>query len=268
VFALIPSKVSNVLARQIIEVGRWLVETGLTDGTSGNVSVRCPDGVTALITPSGRDYRLLTKRDLVRIHLGSGKAVGRLKPSSEWQLHRAIYQARPDVGAIIHHHATWASAVAVARKTIPVLIDEAADIGPIPTAPYAPSATQKLAEAISLELVKGINAVLLANHGAVAVGRDLKEASRRALEVERLAKIYIGAELLGGAYALNQAEIAMSREFFETYRAAPEERRRLLPTLRGVARPAGLSHLLSYGIQASATVASLLQNLVLQKLHR
>ena len=256
------------LARQIIGVGRWLVETGLTDGTSGNVSVRSADGLTALITPSGRDYRLLKKRDLVRIHLGSGKAEGRLKPSSEWQLHQAIYQSRPDVGAIIHHHATWASAVAVARKTIPVLIDEAADIGPIPTAPYAPSATQKLAEAISLELVKGINAVLLANHGAVAVGRDLEEASRRALEVERLAKIYIGAELLGGAYALSQTEIAMSREFFETYRTGSEERRRPVPALRAIVRPAGLSHFLNYGIRASGTVAALLHHLILQKLHR
>jgi L-fuculose-phosphate aldolase len=256
---------SNILARRIVTVGQWLVETGLSDGTSGNVSARCADGVTALITPSGRDYRLLTKRDLVHIHLDSGKASGRFKPSSEWQLHRAIYQSRPDVGAIIHHHATWSSAVAVARKTIPVLIDEAADIGPIPTAPYAPSATQKLAEAISLELVKGINAVLLANHGAVAVGRDLDEAFRRALEVERLAKIYIGAELLGGAYALNQAEIAMSREFFETYRAASEEHRRPAPTVGRIGRPVGLSHFFDYGIRASGTVASLLHNLLLQK---
>ncbi len=88
--------------------------------------------------------------------------------------------------------------VAVARQTIPVLIDEAADIGPIPTAPYAPSASQELADAASSELAKGRNAVLLANHGVVVVGRDLREAARRALEVERLAKIYIGAALLGG----------------------------------------------------------------------
>src|SRR3989304_3242656 len=180
------------LSREIVEVGLQLVKMDLTDGTSGNISARCPDGMTALITPSALDYRLVTQRGLVRLDLGSGNAEGGRKPSTEWRLHVALSRARSDINAVIHHHATWASAVAVARMTIPVLIDEAADIGPIPTAPYAPSATQKLAEAISLELVKGINAVLLANHGAVAVGRDLEEASRRALEGEGLAKLYIG----------------------------------------------------------------------------
>lgn len=184
------------LLRQIIEVGWRLVEANLTDGLSGNISARGPDGVTALITPSALDYRLLTERDLVRIHLGSGKAEGRRKPSSEWRLHVAIYRTRPDINAVIHQHATWASAVAVARKTIPVLIDEAADIGSIPTAPYAPSASEELAETAARELAKGSNAILLANHGAVVVGRDLHEATRRAVELERLAKIYIGAELL------------------------------------------------------------------------
>src|SRR3990172_9781438 len=166
----------------------------LTDGTSGNISARCPDGMTALITPSALDYRLVTESDLVRLDLGSGNAEGRRKPSSEWRLHVAIYRARSDINAVIHHHATWASAVAVARKTIPVLIDEAADIGPIPTAPYAPSGSEELAEVASEQLTRQSNAVLLANHGAVVVGRDLREALRRALEVERLAKIYCVAE--------------------------------------------------------------------------
>lgn len=137
--------------------------------------------------------------------------------------------------------------VAVARQTIPVLIDEAADIGPIPTAPYAPSASQELADAASSELAKGRNAVLLANHGVVVVGRDLREAARRALEVERLAKIYIGAALLGGAQALDEAQVNRSLTFFETYRAAP---------------------VISYSFRAGITFASLLQSLILQKLHR
>jgi L-fuculose-phosphate aldolase len=257
-----------ILSRQIIEVGLRLIETGLTDGTSGNISARCPDGVTALITPSARDYRLLTERDLVRMHLGSGNSEGQLKPSSEWRLHVAVYRARPDVNAVIHHHATWASAVAVARKTIPVLIDEAADIGPIPTAPYAPSASQELAETVSRELTEGSNAVLLANHGAVAVGRDLREATRRALEVERLAKIYIGAELLGGAHQLDEAEVIRSQKFFETYRAASVESRELFPIGPRIVGPVGLQDLVSYSFRAGVTFASLLQSLILQKLHR
>lgn len=256
------------LSQQIIEAGWRLIEADLTDGTSGNISVRCPGEPMALITPSARDYRLLTEQDLVRVNLESGEAEGRWKPSSEWRFHIAIYRIRPDVNAVIHHHATWASAVAVARKTIPVLVDEAADIGPIPTAPYAPSASAELAEVASAELAKGSNAVLLANHGAVAVGRSLREAMRRALEVERLAKIYIGAEFLGGAHALDQAEVTRSRVFFEAYRAAPVESRQLFRSAPRIAGPVGLQDLVTYGFRASITFASLLQSLILQKLHK
>lgn len=256
------------LARQIIEVGWRLVEAELTDGTSGNVSARCPDGVTALITPSALDYRLITERDLVLLHLESGSTQGRRKPSSEWRLHAAIYRTRPDVRAVIHHHATWASAVAVARRTIPVLIDEAADIGPIPTAPYAPSASEELAEVASRELAKGSNAVLLANHGAVVVGRDIREATRRALEVERLAKIYITAALLGGAQALDEAQVARSQEFFETYRAAPVESQGLSPSTPRVIGQVSLHDLINHSLRAGITFASLLQALIFQKFHR
>jgi len=256
------------LSRQIIEVGWRLVEADLTDGMSGNISARAPDGATALITPSALDYRILTEHDLVRVHLGSGIAEGRRKPSSEWRLHVAIYQARPDVNAIIHHHATWASAVAVARKTIPVLIDEAADIGPIPTAPYAPSASAELADTATREFTKGSNAILLANHGVVVVGQDLREATRRALEVERLAKIYIGAELLGGAQALDEAQVIKNQKFFENYRAAPVGSGELSPTVPRARGHVSFRDVFNYGFRAGVTFASLLQSLILQRFHR
>lgn len=256
------------LPRQIIEAGWRLIEANLTDGTSGNISIRCPDEAVILITPSARDYRLLTERDIVQIHLASGNVEGRWKPSSEWRLHVNIYQTRSDVNAIIHFHPTWASAVAVAQKTIPVLVDEAADIGPIPTASYAPSGSEELAKNASQELAKGSNAVLLANHGAVAVARDLREAMRRALEVERLAKIYIGAQLLGGAHALDEAELIRSRKLMETYRAASEESPGFLPLAPRIAGPVGLRDLVHYSFRAGMTFASLLQSLILQKLHR
>jgi ribulose-5-phosphate 4-epimerase/fuculose-1-phosphate aldolase len=172
------------------------------------------------------------------------------------------------VGVVIHHHATFASAVAVARKTIPVLIDEAADIGPIPTAPYAPSGSQELAEVVSTALTGGSNAVLLANHGAVAVGRDFREAMRRALEVERLAKIYIGAELLGGAHALDAAAVARNRQFLDTYHAAATPEHDLLSTMPRTVGPVGLKDLMSYSFGAGITFAALVQSLIRQKLHR
>src|SRR5438552_10858825 len=171
------------LELQIIEAGLRLVEADLSDGTSGNLSVRRPDR-SVLITPSSLDFRLLTERDLVAVDLSSGKTNGMRRPSSEWQLHVQVYGKRADVNAVVHHHGVWSTAAAVARAPIPILVDEASDIGPISVAPYAPSASEELAHVISEELEKGRNAALLANHGAVAVGRNLREAMRRAIQVE------------------------------------------------------------------------------------
>ena len=254
-------------AQQVIEVGCRLVENGLSNGTSGNISLRCPEGSDILITPSGRDFRLLTERDLVRVDLETGEARGCWKPSSEWRLHVAIHRARSDVNAIIHHHATWASTVAVARKSIPVLIDEAADIGPIPTAPYAPSATDELAANAAREFAKGSNAILLANHGAVVVGRSLVEALRRALESERLAKIFVGAQSLGGAQGLDEVQITVNRRFFEGYRDA-EEYRVVPPASSGITGPVRFEDLVSYGFRAGITFASLVQNIIVQRFHK
>jgi L-fuculose-phosphate aldolase len=256
-----------ILAQQIIDAGLSLLEEKLIHGTSGNISVRCPEDDCILITPSARDFRLLTERDMVRINPKSEQAEGRWKPSSEWRLHVAIYRARVDVNAVIHHHSTFASAVAVARKTIPVLIDEAVDIGPIPTTTYALSGSQELAEAASAELARGTNAVLLANHGAVAVGRDLTEAMHRAVEVERLAKIYIGAELLGGAHALDEAQIITGQRFLESYRVASAQGHDL-PATSHVGKPVGLKDLVNYSFRAGITFAYLVQRLLLQKVAR
>ena len=211
------------LSQQIIGVGHQLLDRGLVHGTAGNVSARCADGMYFLITPTACDYRILRQTDLVRISLATGEAYGRWAPSSEWRLHLAIYCVRPDVQAVIHHHSTMASAVAVSRKTIPVFIDEAVDIGPIHTASYAPSGSQELAEATSRELTRGSNAVLLANHGVVVLGRDLREAFRRALDVERLASMFIAAESLGGVYPLSESDVERVREYLDVYRASAAE---------------------------------------------
>ena len=256
------------LCQQIVEIGLSLIEAGLVTGTAGNISARSPGESMAFITPSGRDYHLLTERDMVRIDIGSGAVDGRWKPSSEWRLHVAIYQRRSDVNAVIHHHAVWASSVATARKTIPVLIDEAADIGPITTAPYAPSGSPELADVVSEALTQGTNAVLLANHGAVAVGRDLGEAFRRALDVERLAKIYIAATLLGGAHPLDEGAVTRSQEFLAAYRAEVREHQFPPVTAPRIMGPVSLQDLVRYSFKSGLTFASLLYALVYQRLQR
>ena len=148
-----------------------------------------------------------------------------------------------------------------------MLIDEAADIGTIPTAPYAPSATAELAANAAREFAQGSNAVLLANHGAVVVGRNLAEALRRALESERLAKIFVGAQSLGGAQALDEIQVSVNRRFFEDYRDA-EKYKPLPPASLGITGPVRFEDLVTYGFRAGITFASLIQGMILQRLHK
>lgn len=254
------------ISQEIVEVGLWLLDTGLVTGTGGNISARCLERDAFLITPTARDYRLMTEGDLVRVHLGSGKVEGRRSPSSEWLLHAEIYLAREDVDAIIHHHSAYCSAVAAARKTIPVILDEAADLCPIPTAPYAPSGSRELAKAAAELLGRGGFAILLANHGAVAVGRNLGEAARRACEMDRLAKIYLYAELLGGTHLLDEATVARSREFISKYRALTSEDKgpRSFSTPHSGGK-VGVLDLVNFGFRTAVTFTSLMRALILQR---
>jgi len=248
----------------VIEAALRLFAIGLVTETSGNISVRSTENESMWITPSARDCRLLRARDVVRVELLSGTAQGLWKPSSEWRLHAAIYRVRPDVNAVIHHHGVWASTVAVARRTIPVLTDEAADIGPISTAPYGLSGSQELADAIAAEMANESNAVLLANHGAVAVGPSLEEAYRRAAEVERLARIYIGAQVLGGAHALDEESFLSSKEFFTRYWSS-KRRDHVASCTDGYVR---MQDVAAYAIRAGVTLASLTKSVVVQTIHR
>lgn len=256
------------LARRIVEAGWKLAGAGLNEGSAGNISARCGCGKALLITPTGRDWRLLRERELVAIDIATGVATSAGRPSSEWRLHVEVYRWRPDVEAVVHHHGPWASIVAVARQTIPVLMDEAAEIGEIPTASYAPSGSAELADAAARELAAGRAAVLLANHGAVTVGRSLGEAVRRAFEVERLARIFIGAQVLGGAHALTETEVAVNRRFFHEYsrddRVAPGAT--VFPPT--IPRPVRLSDLWEFSFRAGVTLATLFWALVSQRWER
>src|SRR2546428_11896742 len=108
-----------VLEEQVIAAGVKLVETELSDGTSGNISVRCEGGSTILITPSSRDYRLLSERDLVRVDLQSGGAEGRRKPSSEWRQDARVDDARAYPKTPLHDHRPRCACLARDRHNHP-----------------------------------------------------------------------------------------------------------------------------------------------------
>jgi len=185
------------LKARIAEVARYLEEHGLNHGRSGNISIRVPGVNHVLITPSGLVKSRLNTDDIVVVDLNGSIVEGARKPSSEINLHLAIYRARPEVNAVIHAHTIYATALAVARRPLPIIIEEAVLVlgGDVRVAEFAPYGTIQLAEN-AVRALEGRKAVLLANHGVVAVGGSLEEALESLILTERLSQVYILSELL------------------------------------------------------------------------
>lgn len=213
------------LRGSIIDVGIKLYERRLVTGTWGNISVR-HDADTVIVTPSGREYDGLKMQDVPVVNMNGEVIRGGLVPSSELPLHLAVYRARPDIGAVIHTHSIFASSCAAARKSIPPIIEDLAQVngGSVDVAEYALPGT----EAVAVNAVAALQnkqAVLLANHGVVACGKDLKEALIVCELVEKTAQIFVYAEQLGGAAALAADEVADMHKFYcEKYSRRREEK--------------------------------------------
>lgn len=196
------------LRNDVVQAARSMWEKGYVSGTAGNISARLGDSDRLVITPSGALYVSMQPEDLALCSLQCEHLTGDASPSMELAMHAAVYSARPDVGAIVHTHSVHASAIAVCGGEIPFLLDEMAySIGPvsIPTAPYAPSGTQELAENVVTALGSERVAVLMANHGTLAVAPDVAHAFAISELIERAAKIYILARMIGEPKDLTQA---------------------------------------------------------------
>lgn len=189
---------------------------GLVAGTAGNVSGRDPGTGLVAITPSGLPYNTLEATDIVLMDLQGNVAEGDRRPSTEFRMHLAIYGSSAEVGGVIHTHSPYATAYAVARKPIRVAMAEGAAVlgAAVPVAPYATTGTAQLGEVVAREL-RAARAVLLANHGLVAVAETVEEALFRARIVEEVARVQLYAEVLGGAVPLASHEIQKVREAYE-----------------------------------------------------
>lgn len=203
------------LRKKIVDTGQKMLEDGLVQGTWGNVSCRIPDEPFMIITPSGMDYLRMEPEDLVVVDWEGNLVEGRWKPSTESHLHGEIYLNRPDISAIVHCHSPHATAFAAAHCPIPVITEEIAQIagGQVDIAPYAHCGTAELAEAAVKALGRS-SAVLLANHGVVGTGKDLTEALRTCVIVEKTARIAILAQSIGGYIELDPEQVKYLRSSF------------------------------------------------------
>lgn len=199
----------------IVAAMRDLIRLELSQGTSGNISVRYRNGL--LITPSGVPAETLKPEDIVFLD-GDGGFDHALAPSSEWRFHRDILAARPEIGAVVHAHPTYCTAFALCGREIPAVhYMIAAAGGPtIRCAPYAPYGTEALSQH-ALAALADRTGCLLANHGMIAAGADLARALWLAVEMEALCRQYAVALQVGAPIVLPDDEVMRIVERFKTY---------------------------------------------------
>ncbi len=200
------------LRADVVRVGRLMYEKNLAVAADGNISLKVSEN-ELLTTPSGLCKGLLTEDDLVVTDREGNLRHGSGKPSSELRLHRAIYDARPDVGAVIHAHPPFATAFTIAGVSMaaPVLPEVVFTLGSIVTSRYATPASGQGPEVIR-ELIESHDAILLDHHGAVTCGVDIWDAYKKMEKVEHAAQTLLWARLLGKVQQLPAAEVALLAE--------------------------------------------------------
>jgi len=198
---------------------RRLDTAGLNRGSTGNLSHRCGEGL--LITPTGMGADDIAPEDLVWLGF-DGTRRGRLKPSSEWHFHQALYRTRPELHAIVHTHATFATALACLRRELPAFHYMVAVAGgdSVRCAPYRLFGTEALSDAM-VEAMHERKACLLATHGVVSAGATLREAMKVMTEIESLCQTYLAALAVGEPALLSGAEMAAVIEKFRGYGQGP-----------------------------------------------
>jgi L-fuculose-phosphate aldolase len=207
------------LRADIVEAGRRLWTRGYVASNDGNISVRLDDG-RLLMTPASVSKGFMTPDMMVITDLDGRLlegAPGR-KPSSEAQMHLVVYRNRPDIHAVVHAHPPLATGFAVAGVPLDraVLAEVVTTLGSIPIADYGTPSTRALADAVE-PYVKVHDGLLLANHGALALGKDLFGAYYKMETIEHFARISLVARMLGREHLLSREEVERLQQLRGTY---------------------------------------------------
>ena len=205
---------AKLMQIEVCNTALEMYHSGLVAGTWGNISGRIDDE-HMVITPSGMDYERLAPEEMVIVNMKTLAYEGSLKPSVEAVVHAAIYLDRPEVNGIMHTHSTYALTVAAARKSIPPICDDQVQIlgGDVRLAAYTMPGTKEMAEAV-VQALKGRAGALIANHGAITVGRTLPEAYVGSQVLEKAAMVYINSQSIGGGVEISQEDIDFFHDFF------------------------------------------------------
>ena len=209
----------------VCRVGRLLYDRGYVAANDGNISVKVAEN-RLLITPSGVSKGRMTPEMLLVTDMDGTVIEGDRHPSSEGKMHLEVYRGRPDANAVVHAHPPVSTAFAVCRRGLetPYLSELVAGLGQVPcTTSFAMLSTEEVPESVRPYLADH-NALLLANHGALAWGGDLWEAFDRLETVEHTAKIVLNAQLLGGGVPLTEEEVERLQSLRGMYQTLREVR--------------------------------------------
>lgn len=202
----------------IVEYGKKLIDSDLTTGTGGNLSILNEDKRQVAISPSGVDYYQVKKEDIVVIDLDGNFVEGNNRPSSELAMHLAVYNNRDDIFSVIHTHSIYATSIACLNIDLPPVHYMIAVAGDkVPCAKYASFGTEELAQNAIESLGSKYKAVLLANHGLLSCGTDIKGAFNVAEEIEYVAEVYFRTKAIGEPVIIDAAEMKRMEKAFETY---------------------------------------------------
>jgi L-fuculose-phosphate aldolase len=191
----------------IVKFGNKMLAAGLTTGSGGNLSCYNREKDLIAITPSGIEYPDMTPGDILVVSPDGTVVDGANTPSSETGFHLALYRTRKDINSVVHTHSTYATTFACLNREIPAVHYLVGFAGnKVPLAPYATFGTPELADAITRS-IEDYNAVLLANHGLVAVGPTLLKAFNTAEEIELVARLCFQAESIGTPVILSDREM-------------------------------------------------------------
>jgi L-fuculose-phosphate aldolase len=195
------------LRQELVRFGKMLHRQGFVAATDGNLSVRL-DQHRILVTPTCFSKGMMHPEDMVIVDLHGKKLSGLYNPSSEISMHLTIYRMRPDVGGIVHAHPCTATAFASAGIALdePLCSEVVITLGAVPLAPYATTGTRELSDSLR-PYIPFHDAILMANHGVVAYGEDLRRAYMRMEAVEHYAKIVLAVRQLGTARSLDSREL-------------------------------------------------------------
>ncbi|WP_337860153.1 class II aldolase/adducin family protein [Ferroplasma sp.] len=201
----------------VLNACREMVKSNLTVGSWGNISMRTSDG-NVVITPSGTNYSKSTAEDMVVTDLNGKIIDGDLKPSSERLMHYEIYRNRKDVMAIVHTHSIYSSVLSVTDDRIPPVTEDTAMLlgNGVNVSKYALTGTLELAKYV-VEGLSSNNATIMKNHGAVSVGKDMERAIVASQVLEKSAKIFITAKLLGTVNVLPDQDVTELMKMSDNY---------------------------------------------------